>query len=179
MTKEKAQGEKSSNICTVGEILGKNTSEVWLITMDVWLSQLTVTFSWWLISYKNYNCPTCSGCMLCLMTSFGLQILNEQFSKEYADEPERVGEVKTTFWRSSLALVNPTWDCFISSLSGQMLCYLMNITIRLSYNQRHEFCHLALIDNIYIREVFGGREQNQNYFHGIRRMNGTLSAYCV
>lgn len=35
--------------------------------------------------------------MLCLMTSFGLQILNEQFSKEYADEPERVGEVKTTF----------------------------------------------------------------------------------
>lgn len=49
-----------------------------------------------------------------------------------------------------------------------MLCYLMNITIRLSYNQRHEFCHLALIDNIYIREVFGGREQNQNYFHGIR-----------
>lgn len=90
VTKEKAQGEKSSNICTVGKILVKNTSEVWLITMDVWLSQLTVTFSWWLISYKNYNCPTCSGCMLCLMTSFGLQILSEWFSKEYADEPGRV-----------------------------------------------------------------------------------------
>lgn len=132
MTKEKAQGEKSSNICTVGKILVKNTSEVWLITMDVWLSQLTVTFSWWLISYKNYNCPTCSGCMLCLMTSFGLQILNEWFSKEYADELGRVGEVKTTFWRPSLSLATQTWDCFISSLNGQMLCYLMNIVSRLS-----------------------------------------------
>lgn len=44
---------------------------MWLITMDVWLSQLTVTFSWWLISYKNYNCPTSSGCMLCPVTSAG------------------------------------------------------------------------------------------------------------